>query len=68
MYSTYILTFSKYYNLLIHFGNVIPISKDIIMFFQLELDNQNLRMINQNQTEEIRTIQSKLQGTDISLR
>ncbi|XP_073905692.1 pleckstrin homology domain-containing family H member 2 isoform X3 [Castor canadensis] len=28
---------------------------------ELELDNQNLRMINQNQTEEIRTIQSKLQ-------
>uniref|UniRef100_A0A8C0LTG8 Pleckstrin homology, MyTH4 and FERM domain containing H2 n=1 Tax=Canis lupus dingo TaxID=286419 RepID=A0A8C0LTG8_CANLU len=29
---------------------------------ELELENQNLRLINQNQTEEIRTIQSKLQG------
>ncbi|ELK14747.1 Pleckstrin like proteiny domain-containing family H member 2 [Pteropus alecto] len=28
---------------------------------QLELENQNLRLINQNQTEEIRTIQLKLQ-------
>ncbi|XP_026342728.2 pleckstrin homology domain-containing family H member 2 isoform X3 [Ursus arctos] len=28
---------------------------------ELELENQNLRLINQNQTEEIRTIQSKLQ-------
>ncbi|XP_044781800.1 pleckstrin homology domain-containing family H member 2 isoform X3 [Bubalus bubalis] len=28
---------------------------------QLELENQNLRLINQNQTEEIKTIQSKLQ-------
>ncbi|XP_011711372.1 pleckstrin homology domain-containing family H member 2 isoform X2 [Macaca nemestrina] len=28
---------------------------------ELELENQNLRLINQNQTEEIRTMQSKLQ-------
>uniref|UniRef100_A0A8B9WP11 Pleckstrin homology domain-containing family H member 2 n=3 Tax=Bos TaxID=9903 RepID=A0A8B9WP11_BOSMU len=28
---------------------------------ELELENQNLRLINQNQTEEIKTIQSKLQ-------
>ncbi|XP_027721293.1 pleckstrin homology domain-containing family H member 2 isoform X2 [Vombatus ursinus] len=28
---------------------------------ELELENQNLRLINQNQTEEIRTIQAKLQ-------
>ncbi|XP_045301832.1 pleckstrin homology domain-containing family H member 2 isoform X3 [Leopardus geoffroyi] len=28
---------------------------------ELEVENQNLRLINQNQTEEIRTIQSKLQ-------
>uniref|UniRef100_G3TYU2 Pleckstrin homology domain-containing family H member 2 n=1 Tax=Loxodonta africana TaxID=9785 RepID=G3TYU2_LOXAF len=28
---------------------------------ELELENQNLRVINQNQTEEIRTMQSKLQ-------
>ncbi|XP_044933680.1 pleckstrin homology domain-containing family H member 2 isoform X1 [Mustela nigripes] len=28
---------------------------------ELELENQNLRLINQNQTEEIRTLQSKLQ-------
>uniref|UniRef100_A0A8C0LNG3 Pleckstrin homology, MyTH4 and FERM domain containing H2 n=1 Tax=Canis lupus dingo TaxID=286419 RepID=A0A8C0LNG3_CANLU len=32
---------------------------------ELELENQNLRLINQNQTEEIRTIQSKLQGMNI---
>lgn len=35
------------------------------MSFQLELENQNLRLINQNQTEEIRTLQSKLQGMRI---
>lgn len=35
------------------------------MSFQLELENQNLRLINQNQTEEIRTIQSKLQGMSV---
>nr|XP_036846738.1 pleckstrin homology domain-containing family H member 2 [Manis javanica] len=28
---------------------------------ELELENQNLRLINQNQTEELRTVQSKLQ-------
>ncbi|KAK2506595.1 hypothetical protein MC885_019497, partial [Smutsia gigantea] len=28
---------------------------------ELELENQNLRLINQNQTEELRTLQSKLQ-------
>uniref|UniRef100_A0A452U9C2 Pleckstrin homology domain-containing family H member 2 n=1 Tax=Ursus maritimus TaxID=29073 RepID=A0A452U9C2_URSMA len=32
---------------------------------ELELENQNLRLINQNQTEEIRTIQSKLQGMSV---
>ncbi|XP_030873463.1 pleckstrin homology domain-containing family H member 2 isoform X3 [Leptonychotes weddellii] len=32
---------------------------------ELELENQNLRLINQNQTEEIRTIQSKLQEMEI---
>uniref|UniRef100_A0A671EL24 Pleckstrin homology, MyTH4 and FERM domain containing H2 n=1 Tax=Rhinolophus ferrumequinum TaxID=59479 RepID=A0A671EL24_RHIFE len=34
---------------------------------ELELENQNLRLINQNQTEEIRTIQSKLQAQNSSL-
>ncbi|XP_057599200.1 pleckstrin homology domain-containing family H member 2 [Hippopotamus amphibius kiboko] len=36
---------------------------------ELELENQNLRLINQNQTEEIRTVQSKLrevQGKKLS--
>uniref|UniRef100_A0A5F7ZEK0 Pleckstrin homology domain-containing family H member 2 n=1 Tax=Macaca mulatta TaxID=9544 RepID=A0A5F7ZEK0_MACMU len=32
---------------------------------ELELENQNLRLINQNQTEEIRTMQSKLQEMEI---
>uniref|UniRef100_A0A8B9WPG4 Pleckstrin homology, MyTH4 and FERM domain containing H2 n=1 Tax=Bos mutus grunniens TaxID=30521 RepID=A0A8B9WPG4_BOSMU len=32
---------------------------------ELELENQNLRLINQNQTEEIKTIQSKLQGWEV---
>uniref|UniRef100_A0A452U992 Pleckstrin homology domain-containing family H member 2 n=1 Tax=Ursus maritimus TaxID=29073 RepID=A0A452U992_URSMA len=34
---------------------------------ELELENQNLRLINQNQTEEIRTIQSKLQAQNCPL-
>lgn len=32
-----------------------------VKFHELELENQNLRMINQNQTEEIRILQIKLQ-------
>lgn len=30
--------------------------------FQLEVENQNLRMLNQNQTEEVKILQIKLQG------
>lgn len=41
---------------------VSPMDEIKFVCFQLEVENQNLRLINQKQTKEMKTVQSKLQG------